>query len=100
MKLPFFSYEPVNSIGVLEKTKIFIEESNLIDQINLVGEAFTCLPDLIPQDEKAIFSEGSLPLVESWHELQVSFNLCVFGFYKQAMTSLRSALELGVLSIY
>lgn len=38
--------------------------------------------------------------MEAWRELQISFNLAVFGFYKQAFMSLRSGFELGLLSIY
>ncbi|HAQ51092.1 MAG TPA: hypothetical protein DCR13_06055, partial [Gammaproteobacteria bacterium] len=40
------------------------------------------------------------PFYQSSDELQISLSLAMLGFYKQAFMSLRSALELGRLSVY
>jgi hypothetical protein len=100
MKLPFFSYVPEKSFEVFRETEKFINMNGYLEEIRSVGMRYASLIDLVPQDEITLFSGNLLPLYESWHEIQISFNLCAFGFYKQAMSSLRSALELGVLSIY
>jgi hypothetical protein len=54
----------------------------------------------IPHTTENYWSGHYFPIVESWDELQISFNLMNYGFYKQAFTSLRSGLELGMLSVY
>jgi len=56
--------------------------------------------DIIPTTLQSFWSGNFFPYTESFEELQVSYNLCLQGFYKQAMTSLRSSLELGLLSVY
>ncbi len=55
---------------------------------------------IIPQNFENLWSGHYFPFVDSWEELQVSFNQICFGLYKQAFVSLRSGLELGILSVY
>lgn len=55
---------------------------------------------MIPLTMENFWSGHFFPYTESWDELQISFNLALFGLYKQAFTSLRSSLELGMLSVY
>lgn len=55
---------------------------------------------ILPQNFENFWSGHNFPFSESWDELQVSFNQICFGLYKQAFVSLRSGLELGMLSVY
>ena len=55
---------------------------------------------IVPQNWDNLFSGHFFPFTESWDELQISYNLICFGLYKQAFVSLRSGLELGMLSVY
>jgi hypothetical protein len=57
--------------------------------------AFSVVPKWV-----SIGSGHFFPFVESSEELQVSFNLAMLGLYKQAFMSLRSGLEVGMLSVY
>lgn len=97
--LPFI-YSNVHSIQVFEETQKFIKESGYEERISELGWAFHSLGDLIPHTPENFWSGHYFPWNESWEELQVSFVLCQFGLYKQAMVSLRSAYELGLLSVY
>jgi len=98
--LPFI-YEPNKSIEVNKKTIDFLESNpKTKEKIQLLGLIYHSIEHIIPQTTENFWSGHFFPYQESWDELQVSFNLVCFGFYKQAMSSLRSALELGLLSIY
>lgn len=55
---------------------------------------------IVPQNFENFWSGHYFPFIDSWEELQVSFNQICFGLYKQAFVSLRSGLELGLLSVY
>jgi hypothetical protein len=46
------------------------------------------------------FSGNLAPALEAEHEARTSFTLARMGLYKQALVSLRSVLELGLLSVY
>ncbi|MDD4956283.1 MAG: hypothetical protein PHH49_06095 [Candidatus Omnitrophica bacterium] len=100
-KYPPFIYEPVKSMEVLEKTELFFKNhSNTKQRIENSGWIYQSIGKVIPQTAENLFSGHFFPYVESWDELQISFNLAIFGFYKQAFMSLRSVLELGMLSVY
>lgn len=99
MFLPFF-YTCDKSIEVYEQSKKFIETSEYQEKISNLAWAYHSVGDLIPQTTENFWSGHFFPWVESWEEIQISFNLCLFGLYKQAMVSLRSGLELGLLSVY
>ena len=55
---------------------------------------------IVPQNLDNFWSGHYFPFIDSWEELQVSFTQICFGLYKQAFVSLRSGLELGMLSVY
>jgi hypothetical protein len=99
MMLPI-SYECDKSIEVYFLSKEFIENSDVKEKISELCWVYHSIGDLIPHTTESFWSGHFFPWTESWKELQISYNLCLFGFYKQAMVSLRSALELGLLSVY
>jgi hypothetical protein len=96
-----FIYHPDKSIEVLEKTKIYFQNSpTLVNKIENLKWIYQSIGKVIPQTTENIFSGHFFPFTESMDELQISFNLVLFGFYKQGFVSLRSSLELGMLSVY
>ncbi|WP_242928597.1 hypothetical protein [Pontibacter vulgaris] len=96
-----FSYKSIESKAVLEQTEKFIEQNPEIkEQLSLYSWGFHSLEGIIPHTEESFWSGHFFPMTECFEELQVSYNLCAFGFYKQSLVSLRSALELGLLSVY
>jgi len=54
----------------------------------------------VPHTVESFWSGHFIPAIESLAEAEVSCNLALCGYYKQAMTSLRGVLELGLLSVY
>jgi len=58
------------------------------------------LIDLIPMTAQNAFSGNLAPAFEAEREARTSFTLARIGLYKQALVSLRSVLELGMLSVY
>ncbi|MAC96623.1 MAG: hypothetical protein CMC96_14105 [Flavobacteriales bacterium] len=46
------------------------------------------------------FSGENFSMIECFEELEASYHLIKYGFYKQSMISLRTSLEIGLLSIY
>ena len=93
-------YTPEKSIEVFEKTEDFLKEEELENDITEILWVYHSVGDLIPQTETNLWSGHFFPYGESWRELQVSLNLCFFGFYKQSLYSVRSTLEVGLLSVY
>ena len=101
MNLPPFIYEPEKSIEVYNKTKEYLDNNPEINEkIQDLSWVYHSLHNVIPTTMESFWSGHNFPYSESWDELQISFNLICFGLYKQAMASLRSALELGLLSVY
>lgn len=94
------AYTCDKSIQVYEQCQKFIEESGYACRIADLTWAYYSIGDVIPQTVESLWSGHFFPWVESWEEVQISVNLCLFGLYKQAMFSLRSGLELGLLSVY
>ncbi|TCO79415.1 hypothetical protein [Marinisporobacter balticus] len=94
------TYNLENGVEVYKKTKVYLKEKNLFDELNELFWVYYSIIDIIPQTNENFSSGHSFPYQDSWDELQISFNLCSLGYYKQAHTSLRSVLELGLLSIY
>jgi hypothetical protein len=99
MVIPF-SYTCDKSIEVYEESKKYIGTSGYQDKIANLAWVYHSVGDLTPHTTENYWSGHFFPWVESWNEIQISFNLCMFGFYKQAMVALRSSLELGLLSVY
>lgn len=96
-----FIYSPKHSIAVLEKSDQYLKDNPKIKtEIEELGRAYHSIGKSIPQTSENYWSGHYFPYIESWNELQISFNLAVLGLYKQAFTSLRSALEVGMLSVY
>ncbi len=95
-----FIYDCDKSIDVYYKSKNYLEETGSKETVSELGWAYHSIGDVIPHTTENFWSGHFFPYTESWDEIQVSFNLCLFGFYKQAMVSLRGGLELGLLSVY
>src|SRR6478735_450237 len=96
-----FIYTPDKSIEVYKETKEFLNQNPEVSaKIEELSWIYYSLHNVIPTTTEAFWSGHNFPYEESWDELQISFNLICFGLYKQAMASLRSALELGLLSVY
>lgn len=98
---PPYIYEPNKSIDVLRTSENYlIAHPSLKEKISNLGWNIQSIGKSIPQTTENWWSGHFFPFIESSEELQVSFNLAMFGLYKQAFMSLRSALELGLLSVY
>jgi hypothetical protein len=95
-----YIYDCEKSIEVWKSSLSYLERVGQVEQIEELGWAYQELGNSIPQTVESLWSGHFFPFTESWEELQVSLNLCLFGFYKQSMVSLRCALELGLLSVY
>ena len=95
-----FTYTNERSLEVVNETIEFVRVNKLEETISDLGWVSYYLDRLIPTPIDAIFGGTFFPCVESWEEIQISWNLCQQGFYKQALASLRSASEVGLLSVY
>lgn len=96
-----YIYEPDKSIEVNNLTNAFLTENPAIkEKIETLGWIYHEVGLIIPQTMENFWSGHYFPYRESWEELQISLTNCFFGLYKQAFVSLRSALELGMLSVY
>lgn len=101
MKFSPYIYEPDKSIEVYRKTDAYFEKNPEIkNRIEQLGWIYHTIGMIIPHNLDNFWSGHNFPFNESWDELQVSFNQICFGLYKQAFVSLRSGLELGILSVY
>jgi len=95
-----FIYTCEKSIEVYKTSTTYIEQGKYAKKIEQLAWTYHSVGDVIPHTEESMFSGHFFPWSESWNELQISFDLCLFGLYKQAMVSVRSGLELGLLSVY
>lgn len=101
MKFSPYIYEPDKSIEVYKETEKYFEANPEIKKrIEELGWIYHTVGMIIPQNFENFWSGHYLPFIDSWEELQVSFTQICFGLYKQAFVSLRSGLELGMLSVY
>jgi hypothetical protein len=101
LKFTPYIYEPDKSIDVYKQTEKYFETNPEIKtRIEELGWIFHTLGMIIPQNFENFWSGHFFPFIEAWEELQVSFTQICFGLYKQAFVSLRSGLELGILSVY
>lgn len=101
MKFSPYIYEPDKSIEVYKETEKYFEiNPEIKSRVEELGWIYHTVGMIIPQTFDNFWSGHSFPFIESWDELQVSFNQICFGLYKQAFVSLRSGLELGMLSVY
>ena len=97
---PTSAFSPERSAEVVEKTKIFLEVSGQGKSLEHITQAFSATWKLLPIPNDAILSGHTFPWIESHNDLQISYSLASMGFYKQSHSSLRSALELGLLAVY
>lgn len=96
-----FTFNPDRSIEVYNETNAYFDANDdIAEKIESLSWIYHGLHDAIPTTTENIWSGHQFPFIESWEELQVSCTLAQFGLYKQAMCSLRSVLELGLLSVY
>lgn len=101
MKYNPYTYEPEKSIEVYKETEKFFESNpELLNRIQELGWIYNTIGMIIPQTSENFWSGHYFPYLDSWEELQVSFTQICFGLYKQAFVSLRSGLELGILSVF
>jgi hypothetical protein len=101
MKFSPYIYEPDKSIEVYKETEKYFETNPEIKKrIEELGWIYHTVGMIIPQNFENLWSGHYFPFIDSWEELQVSFTQICFGLYKQAFVSLRSGLELGMLSVY
>lgn len=101
MKFWPYIYEPDKSIEVYRQTEKYFEDNTEIKKrVEELGWIYHTVGMIIPQNLENFWSGHYFPFIDSWEELQVSFNQICFGLYKQAFVSLRSGLELGMLSVY
>jgi hypothetical protein len=101
MKFSPYIYEPDKSIEVYKETEKYFETNPEIKKrIEELGWIYHTVGMIIPQNFEKFWSGHYFPFIDSWEELQVSFTQICFGLYKQAFVSLRSGLELGMLSVY
>lgn len=102
--MPHYSpyiYTPKKSIEVLKCSEEYIDTQPAFkERISELGWCYQSVGKMIPHTTENFWSGHFFPFVESWEEIQISFNLVMFGLYKQSFMSLRCALELGLLSIY
>jgi hypothetical protein len=86
---------------VVAATDTFFEDSpeyaHIIEKYVLV---FHHLFDIIPETVDKFWSGHIFPYAEAEYELHSSIYFATRGFYKHALNSLRSVLELGLLSVY
>lgn len=95
------TFDPEKSYEVYKLTQRYLEDNPAIyEEIYELLWTYHALTDIIPQTTTNLWSGHYFPMLESWEEIQISYNLVCFGLYKQAMGSLRSGLELGLLSVY
>lgn len=74
------------------------QESSLLLRDHFI--AYHYIMNLIPETAGKLFSGHIFPYLESQIDLEASVHLLSMGFYKPALISLRSCLELGLLYIY
>ena len=79
----------------------FEEEENLKSSIEASIYLIFVLSQSYPVEGVASFFDGSnFAMTEAYYEFKSSYQITKFGFFKQGLMSLRSGLELGVLSTY
>lgn len=90
-----------NSTSVQRQTIEFLDSTEgIAGQLFELSWAFHSIGNAIPHTTESWWSGHYFPFSESFEEFEISFLLCSQGLYKQSMTSLRSVLETGLLSVY
>lgn len=87
--------ENYNLISEFEFKNDFQNEvENGLSSIFLISQNFPL------QSVSDLFLSENFSMTECFEELEASYHLIKYGFYKQSMISLRTSLEIGILSIY
>jgi len=94
------SFTAAKSIEILKETEQYLESSGKLDDTRRLMTAYFPVQRLIPIPLEAMLSGTLFPWMESHNDFQISSVLASFGLYKPACASLRSALELALLSVY
>ena len=88
-------------LQILDESNRYLElKTEISSKIGQAALIFRFMEELLPQTVEKFWSGHMFPLTEANHELENSIQLCKMGFYKHALTALRSTLELGLLSVY
>src|SRR5690606_3145701 len=97
MKFSPYIYGPDKSIKVYRETEKYFEANpDIKKRIDELGWIYHTFGMIVTQNFENFWSGPYFPCIDSWEELQVSFNQIYFGLYNQAFVSLRSGLELGL----
>jgi hypothetical protein len=103
MDMPLFphnNFTAEKSRQVYEETLAHVAGTGSADEISRLAYGYTLTHRVLPETTDEFLSGHQFPWFESEDDLQISFNLAAFGFYKQAHGALRSALDLGLLLVY
>jgi hypothetical protein len=85
---------------IYEATCAHIAKTGAAEEIRRFASGYSLTHRILPERTDEIQSGHQFPWFESEADLQISFNLASFGYYKQAHGALRSALDLGLLLVY
>jgi hypothetical protein len=90
-----------NAMGVWEESSEFLGANEMLaSTFARHFWAFRAIEDLIPQTLENFGPGHFFPYTEAYSDLEVSFELAAQRFYKSALVTLRSFLELGLLGPY
>lgn len=90
-----------NIRNVLQESSQYLDaRGETVWKIFAALHVFYDITDLIPSTVERLFTGSRLPISETATALENSIQFCKMGFYKPAHTELRTALELGLLSVY
>lgn len=95
-----FSYKFDRSFDVYFETYKYISDKKLNERLFKLFLCYHKIGTVIPQTNENFWSGHYFPWMESWSELEISYNLMEIGLYKQSFYCLRSSFELGLLSVY
>jgi hypothetical protein len=94
-------YADVDLTSAAAATDNYVEVNPVsLDAVEATRRVFDHLLDLPPMTPENAFSGNLAPIVEAGREITASITLARMGLYKQALASLRSVLELGLLAVY
>lgn len=97
----YFGINSFNNItNVYQHSEEYLRKNDLKKDLDRYCCAYHTLLQIIPENAERIMSGHTFPFIESYEDLEKSFQLACLGFYKASFVSLRSVLELGLLSVY
>ncbi|MEQ8525807.1 hypothetical protein [Gracilimonas sp.] len=90
-----------STIENFERISEYENDVDLKSEIESGLSSIFLISNKIPlRDVYDFFSGENFSVLESFEELEASYHLAKYGFYKQSMVSLRIALDIGLLSIF